>query len=470
MLPDSPALSTSTQVCRRQLRGYRCPVPGTGEPHPAARPRQWTVGGLRNSFAGARTPQPHPLRTARHRQDLPDTNYALSIIEGRPLDELGWKPPELRRRFNEYVRNGRVVLRHFSPVFSYEDFVEGIKPYAERAGALPGGNGIFKVLCRDAHRSVLESVCRHYPGNLPWSSIRCTTPSWIISKEEWIPLRASRKDHPAPHPSLRRPVVAPAQVFRRSAHKEEEPRSWCIRSWNCRSDRGNRRRPAVPSSAMSTLPCTGAYSGAEKVWWTTTSWTREEENGTKATLLLELDEFGTAFELPLVPDHILSQCNKYVLIIDEINGGNILYHLRRTHYAAGRGQARWAQRSHHRPAALFLRSSSPCRTSTSSERWIPPTARRAWMSPRRRTAFRVVPAGDLIPRLGGTRLPASTCNACWKPSTAAWNCSSAKTTRSTPASWTCRPRHYWKPPSRIAHHPLAASASSMTMARSVWCW
>ena len=51
---------------------------------------------------------------------------------------------------------------------------------------------------------------------------------------------------------------------------------------------------------------------------------QDEHNGSNGEAYsAKLDEYGLPFELPLVPEHVLAQCNKYVLIIDEINRGNI---------------------------------------------------------------------------------------------------------------------------------------------------
>jgi len=59
-------------------------------------------------------------------------NYALSIIEKKSLSDIkqeGKKDrEELIRRFNYYFENDRIAFITFHQSFSYEDFIEGIKP------------------------------------------------------------------------------------------------------------------------------------------------------------------------------------------------------------------------------------------------------------------------------------------------------------------------------------------------------
>lgn len=73
---------------------------------------------------------------------------ALSIIEGQPF--LGTRQ-EAVKRYKKYVSEGRIVFTTFHQSLSYEDFVEGIKPIVVD-GSISYGvqDGIFKELCKKA--------------------------------------------------------------------------------------------------------------------------------------------------------------------------------------------------------------------------------------------------------------------------------------------------------------------------------
>ena len=64
--------------------------------------------------------------------------YALSILENRPVD-LSRKTPEARKllmqNYNNYIKQGRIVFTTFHQNYSYEDFIQGLRPVSE--------NGLF---------------------------------------------------------------------------------------------------------------------------------------------------------------------------------------------------------------------------------------------------------------------------------------------------------------------------------------
>ena len=57
--------------------------------------------------------------------------YALAIIEGRPVD-LSFKSPDERKKemetYNAYVKSGQVVFTTFHQNYGYEEFVQGLRP------------------------------------------------------------------------------------------------------------------------------------------------------------------------------------------------------------------------------------------------------------------------------------------------------------------------------------------------------
>ena len=83
-------------------------------------------------------------------------NYALSIIEKRSLSELELEKREkLRDRFEEYLEKGQIAFVTFHQSFSYEDFVEGIKPMIKKKNVLYQVEpGIFKRIAQDASRNM----------------------------------------------------------------------------------------------------------------------------------------------------------------------------------------------------------------------------------------------------------------------------------------------------------------------------
>ncbi|MCG8327560.1 MAG: EVE domain-containing protein [Chitinophagales bacterium] len=108
-------------------------------------------------------------------------NHALAIIEGRTLDELALEPRNrLRQRFNAYLEEGQIAFVTFHPSFSYEDFVEGIKPRTTDGNIrYEIEEGIFKNICRKATAAVRvaayelgeeleeENTATDYPFILP---------------------------------------------------------------------------------------------------------------------------------------------------------------------------------------------------------------------------------------------------------------------------------------------------------------
>lgn len=80
-------------------------------------------------------------------------NHALSIIEDKSLEELkDEKREKLKERFDEYKNQGRIKFVTFHQSFSYEDFVEGIQAETDDQGNLTYNvkSGVFKDICKNA--------------------------------------------------------------------------------------------------------------------------------------------------------------------------------------------------------------------------------------------------------------------------------------------------------------------------------
>jgi len=100
-------------------------------------------------------------------------NHALSIIEDKSLEELEKEErKDLKNRFDEYKNKGQIKFVTFHQSFSYEDFVEGIRAetveYSDGKKNIeyPVVSGVFKLLCDTAQSKViLESQKINFDSN-----------------------------------------------------------------------------------------------------------------------------------------------------------------------------------------------------------------------------------------------------------------------------------------------------------------
>lgn len=89
-------------------------------------------------------------------------NHALSIIEDKSLEDLEQEEREdLKNRFDEYKNKGQIKFVTFHQSFSYEDFVEGIRAETvednegKKNIEYPVVSGVFKSLCDTAQSKVI---------------------------------------------------------------------------------------------------------------------------------------------------------------------------------------------------------------------------------------------------------------------------------------------------------------------------
>lgn len=79
-------------------------------------------------------------------------NHALSVIENQPLEVLEQEDrTALKLRFDQYKEQGQIKFVTFHQSFSYEDFVEGIRAESDKQDNLKFKveAGVFKKLCNE---------------------------------------------------------------------------------------------------------------------------------------------------------------------------------------------------------------------------------------------------------------------------------------------------------------------------------
>ncbi len=111
-------------------------------------------------------------------------NHALAIIEKRSLTELAIESrTNLRGRFEEYQEAGKIQFLTFHQSYSYEDFVEGIKPSTIN-GQINYGieDGLFKRICANARTSLLQTINEINPEDTVDTIIPSSITNTILSK------------------------------------------------------------------------------------------------------------------------------------------------------------------------------------------------------------------------------------------------------------------------------------------------
>ena len=90
---------------------------------------------------------------------------AMSIIDNTEYKDVSEeKYSVLKTRFDELKQAGQIEFVTFHQSYSYEEFVEGIKPYIPEWGTTDntevryiGENGIFKRICKNAESPIIKS-------------------------------------------------------------------------------------------------------------------------------------------------------------------------------------------------------------------------------------------------------------------------------------------------------------------------
>lgn len=331
--------------------------------------------------------------------------HALSILENRPVEELELEDrSRLHDRFDQYLISGQVAFVTFHQAFSYEDFVEGIKPVT-RQGQVTYElrEGIFKLMARQARQALLCTVLEREPQAPLLVDFNQLYGAFVdyLRSEQFHYFEGGSKQRFFLQRVLRfgNLDLRPEKSF--STHTVRKSTLQRLFNYYPQAGELDTRQQVAPLVGEGHA---GAYHAAFRELKKFESFHQQA----RPTAAQEAAS-DQHLELPVVTDEMIAHCRRYVLIIDEINRGNLpaifgeLITLIEADKREGRREALsvvlpYSQAYFSVPANLYLVA-----TMNTADRSAEPldSALR-----RRFTLREMPPRPELIPRLSATPHPA----------------------------------------------------------------
>ena len=128
--------------------------------------------------------------------------HALSIIDGKPLTAYETVDRvKLRERFEQLVEQRRILMTTFHQSMSYEDFVEGIKPQTDKESGQVSyaiEPGIFKRACAEAAFEYVKPTLAPAQRDLPFDELFSSYTDFVeeqldAGKKVRIPTRSGKE-------------------------------------------------------------------------------------------------------------------------------------------------------------------------------------------------------------------------------------------------------------------------------------
>lgn len=250
-------------------------------------------------------------------------NHALSIIENRTLEELALEDrTALRRRFNQYMGQGQIAFLTFHQSFAYEDFIEGIKPVVhEGKVSYEVQDGIFKIMCDDARRCLLETLVNSQA--LPTQELKFgqlfSAFLHYIKGEDFTYFSTPKKRRVFLHRVLK--------FGNLSVRMEKSFSTLTVYKDRLRKLYQTYPQPEMIQSIEDIQSLVGSEPPRVYLAIFLALKNFEADLLQQLELLAEINAGGgedtSAFEFPLITESMLARCRKYVVIIDEINRANL---------------------------------------------------------------------------------------------------------------------------------------------------
>ncbi len=246
--------------------------------------------------------------------------HALSVVENRSLEELQLEDrASLRRRYDHYMSTGQIAFVTFHQSFTYEDFIEGIKPVSKEGQVhYEIQNGLFMLMAQAARGALLQATVAPETAAQP-------------RQTEFNPLygaflRYLETDHfhYFESPDKYRYFLHRILRFGNLDLRPEKSfstltvqKSTLHQLYNYFTEVGDL------SSEQQIAPLIG--SGDSRAYLTVFRELKKFEHFFREQQADELveEDSDQLVELPPVSDQTIQCCRRYVLIIDEINRGNL---------------------------------------------------------------------------------------------------------------------------------------------------
>ena len=256
-------------------------------------------------------------------------NKALSILETKTQDEINCEERDvLKARFDDYIKNGQIVFTTFHQSMSYEDFIEGIKPLKpedeDEFVKYDVEEGIFKGLCRQAIKEFYqkgtndETFERLNSFENAWNDL-LENVQFSIDNNVVFPLDTKSGQ------------AMDAFEISNRGNLYLRPQYEGAKDYTVSHDRAQKLFEAFPNlDVVSNIDkeFRSVIGGANSTaYWSVLNyiitWLNENPTAPSIEQTTEISDTLVKFDNKIVKDNITSSVLNYVIIIDEINRGNV---------------------------------------------------------------------------------------------------------------------------------------------------
>lgn len=248
-------------------------------------------------------------------------SQAVAIIEKRPVEEVELEERKaIRARFEEYLQMGRVFFMTFHQSVAYEDFVEGIKPLVQNGQVLYGiQDGVFKQICNEARRLLFQEVIAQLPQNEQLIEFNQLYSAYLdyLKGDDFNYFTTPKENRIFLHRVL--PFGNLALRRAKSFNIQKVNRTQLRKLYQ--------QLPAAPPAETYDQTIRTILGTVNtRAYWSVFNHLKQFENAYSQVLLAQTETAPSSLpeiELPILTNCELGDCEKCVLIIDEINRGNV---------------------------------------------------------------------------------------------------------------------------------------------------